>query len=238
MRYLGLLLVLVLLGCGDDEDAACTSEGDGDLILTTDRLALSAPDSLSNVKMTVADAVLNDVLDFTSGVPRRIIYRFVAPGRPNFDVILDYVGFTLPVEEGETYTLFIERTQQLNPAAMAFSISDSVGIRYLGVNDWRPEAGVLEGGFPDLGSDGLRVSFLDAGCPPRVENTDCYRSITNYRLDFFVGNGSALTLKNGESGQTGNWIFRAHKAELVLAKTCGLLDANGMSFSVERSGLR
>lgn len=247
MRYLGFLLVLclalgsnlALLGCGDDEDAACLSEGDGDLILKADRLVLSAADSLSNSKTTINDAVLNDILDFTSGVPRRIVYQFTAPGQPSgFEIILDYIGFTLPVEEGEIYTLYIERTQQLNPPASALSISDSVGIRYLGVNDWRPEAGVFEDGFPDLGGDDFRVGFLDAGCSPRVENTDCYRSITNYRLDFFVGTGTALALRNGESGQTGDWIFRTHKAELVLAKACGLLDANGMSFSVERSGLR
>jgi len=245
MRYLGLMLVLclalgsnlALLGCGDDEDAACLSEGD-DLILKTDRLELSAADSLSNIKTTINDAILNDILDFTSGVPPRIFYQFTAPGRPSFDVILDYIGFTLPVEEGETYTLYIERTQQLNPAASAFSISDDLGIRYLGVNDWKPEEGVFEGGFPDLGGDDFGVGYLDAGCSPRVENTDCYRSITNYRLDFFVGSEPVVTLRNGESGQTGNWIFRAHKAELVLAKACGLLDANGMSFSVERSGLR
>jgi hypothetical protein len=246
MKYLGLLLVLslglgvnlTLSGCGDDEDAACISEGDGDLLLSTDRLVESAPDSLSNVKMTISGAVLSDILDFTSGVPRRIIYRFTAPGRSTFDLILEYIGFTLPVVEGETYTLYIERTQNLTPAAKAYSISDSVGIRYLGVNDWKPEAGVFENGFPDLGGEDFRVAYLDAGCTPRLENTDCYRSITNYRLDFFVGSGSALTLRNGESGQTGGWVFRAHKAEQVIAKACGLLDANGMSFSVEREGLR
>ena len=250
MKYVGLLLVLglglgsnlALLGCGDDEDEACLSEGDGNLTLTTDGLILSAPDSLSNVKMTLTDALLTDILDFTAGVPRRIIYRFAAPRRPNFDVILDFIGFTLPVEEGETYTLYIERTQQLNPAASAFSISDEQGLRYLGVNDWRPEAGVFTGGFPDLFANGevspLRVAFLDAGCTPRVENTECYRSITNYRLDFFVGTEPGLGLKNRESGQVGNWIFRAHKAEQVIAKACGVLNANGMSFSVERGGLR
>lgn len=250
MKYLSLLLVLglglgwnlALLGCGDDGDEACLSEGDGNLTLATDRLDLSAPDNLSNVKMTLTDAVLTDILDFTSGVPRRIVYRFAAPGRPNFDVILDFIGFTLPVEEGGTYTLYIERTQQLNPAASAFSISDEQGLRYLGVNDWRPEAGVLTGGFPDLLSDGemstLRVALLEAGCSPRVENTECFQSITNYRLDFFVGGEAGLGLRNGESGQAGNWIFRAHKAEMVIAKACGLLNANGMSFSLERSGLR
>ncbi len=250
MKYVGLLLVLVLglgsnlalLGCGDDVDEVCLREADGNLILSTDRLILSAPDSLSNVKMTLNGALLTDILDFTSGIPRRIVYRFAVPGRPNFDVILDFIGFTLPVEEGETYTLYIERTQQLNPAASAFSISDDQGLRYLGVNDWRPEAGVFERGFPSLLADGeesqLRVAFLDPGCSPRMENTDCFRSITNYRLDFFVGNEPGLGLKNGESGRVGNWIFRAHKAELVIAKACGLLDANGMSFSVERGGLR
>jgi hypothetical protein len=142
------------------------------------------------------------------------------------------------VEVGQTYTLYIERTQTLNPAAFALSISDDQGIRYLGVNDWRPGAGVFKTGFPDLGSENFRVSLLDTGCKPRVENTKCYRSITNYRLDFSVGSEPVLPLKNGETGQAGGWIFRAHKAEVVIAKACGLLDANGMSFSVERSGLR
>jgi len=245
MRYLGLLLVLclglgsnlALLGCGDDEDPSCLSEGDGDLKVSTSGLALSAPDSLSNAKTTVTGAVLSDVRDFTSGTPPQIVYTFSAPGRPDFNVTLNYIGFIFPVEEGETYTLFYERTQNLNPPASAFSISDDQGILYLGVNDWRPGAAVFETGFPELGGEAFRVALLDAGCKARVENTDCYRSIKNFRLDFFVGSEPVLPLKNGESGQTGNWIFRAHKAEEVIAKACGLLDANGMSFSVESSGL-
>ena len=49
---------------------------------------------------------------------------------------------------------------------------------------------------------------------------------------------SPLGLWNSDNGQVGYWTFHVHKAALVLAKACGLLEQNGMSFVMEREGAR
>ena len=229
----------VLTGCSSTSPE-CEQESDGEFRYAT-APQLGAPDSTSNVSITVVNAVLDTIVDFSNNVSPKIEYRFRAAAYPRLDVSIDYIGSRIPVEQDSTYTLFFEKTQGSEPKSMAISISDAQGLLYLAVNDWFPSsderARVFENGYPSLGADGeLRVFLVGAGCEPRVEN-DCFRSITNQRLDFVVGSAAALELWNGEQGQVGSWIFRVHKAEDVVPNQgclAAILAANGVSFSVER----
>jgi len=261
MRRQGLLPVLLLLwgvavvglfGCSNDPEE-CLRECDGDFFFVTDP-GLPAPDSLSNVNATLTGATLVDIEDFSTfpGDPK-VNYVFSVPGRGRVDINMNYIGWTLPVEIGQTYTLFVERTQGLVPAAMALMISDDQGMRFLGVNDWRPNTDsqenprryrVFAGGdtYSDLNGDGdLRVFLGGGGCEPRVVNSTCFLEITNLQLTFVVGSTQQLRLWNRDTGRLGNWVFHVHKAERVVGKSnCdeGLQGQNGMSFFVERDGLR
>lgn len=243
------IVLAAAVGCNSQPDY-CTTPSEGDFSFLIDP-PLTAADSLSNIDQTIGDATLVEIQDYSTAVNPQILYRFQALGHPRLDVILSYLGSTLPVEVGQTYTLHIEHTQGLNPAAMALTVSDDQGIRFLGVNDWRPNTDtslprrfhVFTGGdnYGDLNGDGLlRVYFSSASCDPRVSNTDCYFEISNVRLDFTLGSNQ-VKLHNGEEGKLGSWIVHVHKAEVVVAKTScrdALLDQNGVSFYVERGGLR
>ena len=242
--FLGVLcLGWVLTGCSETPPE-CERANDGEFVYSTVP-QLGASDSTSNVQVTVVDAVLDTIVDFSNNVSPKIEYRFRATAYPRLDVSVDYIGSTIPVEQDSTYTIFFEKTQGSPPKSMAISISDEQGLRYLAVNDWYPSgderARVFENGYPALGNDGEpRVFLVEAGCEPRLED-DCFRSITNYRLDFVLGSEPPLELWNGEEGQVGSWIFHVHKAEEVIPNQgcfAGILAANSISFSVERSGLR
>jgi hypothetical protein len=240
------LIVLVaggLTAC-DDENKACLEEHEGDFTFYFDPQLPSGPDSTANIQRTITDAALVQIQHFVASVPPVIIYTFDVPNSSVNRAMTVYdLGRTLPLVEDSTYTITVDMTQRLNPPSMAIKIFDGAGLLFLGVNDWRPAgdpgAQVFESGYGELGDSGeLEVFFVNDGCDPRVENTDCFQQIRNYRMDFRVGNGNPLSLRNGETGSTGNWIFHVHKSQYVIAKACGLLDQNGVSFVAEREGAR
>jgi hypothetical protein len=252
LLLLGGAAVIGLSGCSNEPEE-CLRECEGDFFYFTDP-GLVAPDSSSNAVATLVGATLVEIEDFSSfpGDPK-LNYIFSVPGTGRIDINLNYLGWTLPVEVGETYTLFLERTHGLVPPAMALMISDDQGMRFLAVNDWRPNTDpqvsprryrIFADGdtYTDLNGDGdLRVFLGGNGCEPRVSNTTCFLEITNQQLTFVVGSTQTLKLWNRETGRLGNWVFHVHKAEKVVGKSncaAGLEQQNGMSFFVERDGLR
>jgi len=243
------LIVTGAVGC-NGQSPECTTPSEGDFSFIIDP-ALTSADSVANIAQTITGATLTAIEDYSGAPEPRILYRFQATGHPRLDLFLSYRGSTLPVETGQIYTLRIEETQRLSPPAMALTISDAEGIRFLGVNDWRPNTDtnlpkrfhVFAGAdnYGDLNGDGLlRLYFSSASCDPRVYNSDCYLEITNVRLDFTLG-GKQLKLHNGQEGKLGSWLVHVQKAEKVVGKAdCqdALLNQNGVSFYVERDGLR
>jgi hypothetical protein len=153
---------------------------------------------------------------------------------------------TNPVVQGETYTLGFELTQWLTPPAMGIRILDAQGLRFFGVNDWRPAgtagAQIYESGYGGLNADGtLKVFFTDGGCTSLDVDYDCYREFTNRRLDFLIGTNGPLEMWHGDTGTLGAWRIHVHKGAYVVGRagcTDGLLNMNGVSFTLERAGLR
>lgn len=240
-----LLAAAALAACGEDPPE-CTQAHEGDLTFAFDPQLPAPPDSASNLTATLNGATLNDVLRFPGSDPPVIIYRFRTPSYNRLDMIFRDLGTDLPLAIDSTYTLMVDMTRGLVPPSMGLKILDGEGLRYLGVNDWYPSgdsrAKVFKNGYGDLGDDGaLRVFLSNTGCDPRVENTSCYLSITNRRLDFILGDRSRVGRYNGEEAVIGSWRFHVHKAEVVIGKQ-GCLEAlegqNGVSFFAERAGLR
>ena len=267
--YFTLILgAALLMGCEEDHPAECdlASKGqslppniqDGFVFSVVPNLPSATPDSTADIDVTV-NAVLDTMWANPNFLVPQFTYRFkaVPPGwfgtrdiRVN-DLLVDEEpdpakrGF--PVIKGQTYTLHFELTSpESYPPAMSIRISDSQGVRFFGVNDWRPGgttgAQIYENGYDDMDPDGeLRVAWSDGGCQTQDVDFSCYQEWTNRRLDFMIGNNGPLELWSSQEGTLGNWHFIVYKAVKVVGKAgCqeALLRQNGTSFTVERTGLR
>ena len=238
---LGVMALAVAAGCSSESEE-CLREFEGNLFFTFDPQLPSPSDSLMNIKLDIPDALLTDISPFPNNVPPVIFYRFSTPTYPRLDLRLDDLGSDLPLEVDSTYTLTVDLTQRLTPAAMGLKIFDRQGLLYLGVQDFRPSgdplASIFEDGYGNLNDSGeLQVFFGDTGCAPRVENTACFLEITNYRLDFLLDGGRSLGLYNGDEGTMAGWIFHVHKSSKVIGKQgcpLSLLEQNAVSFFVQR----
>ena len=262
MRAFWILLAAAVLGAfglvacgGDDEPGECGRRPEGDFFFTVTPRLPSGADSTADIERTIPGAVLDSILVGASFVPPIITYRFHAPGFPRLEIQLtdllanrepDAAKRGFPVVKGETYTLGFELNQRIVPPAMGIRILDAQGLRFFGVNDWRPAgtagAQIFEGGYGGLNADGeLKVFFADVGCTSLDLDYNCYAEFTNHRLDFLIGAVGPLELWSGDTGTLGAWRIHVHKgAKVVPQAGCfpALLDANGVSFTVERVGLR
>ncbi len=256
--WLAALAGLALLaGCEEEHPAECDLAAKGDFVFAVVPKLPSGPDSTADIEATV-NAVLDSIIATPNFIPPLITYRFRAVPSGSFgtrDIRLNDLlvneepdpakrGF--PVVKGQTYTLHFELSQQIVPPAMSIRISDAAGVRFFGVNDWRPAgttgAQIYENGYDDLSPDGeLRAAWSDGGCQTQDVDFSCYQEWTNRRLDFMIGNNGPLELWSGQVGTLGNWHFIVYKAVKVVGKagcTEALLRQNGTSFTVERTGLR
>ena len=252
-----ILGVALLIGCKEDHPAECDLADKGDFRFEVVPSLPSGADSTADI-----DIGVNAVLDTMWANPNfsvpLITYRFRAVPSGSFgtrdirlyDRLLDEEpdpakrGF--PVVQGQTYTLHFELSQQIYPPAMSIRISDAQGIRFFGVNDWRPSgtsgAQIYENGYGDFNPGGeLSVAWAEGGCQTQSVDFTCYQEWTNRRLDFLIGNDGPLGLWSGQQGMLGSWQFIVYKAVKVVGKAgCfeALKNQNGASFTVERTGLR
>ncbi|HET9232513.1 MAG TPA: hypothetical protein VFP10_00030 [Candidatus Eisenbacteria bacterium] len=253
---LALLLGLCVIGvaCEEESPAECDLDPQGDFLFSLDPRLPSGPDSTADIERTITGAVLDTIMVAPNFIPPLITYRFHAPGFSRLDIRLidllveeetDPAQRGFPVVKGETYTLDFELTQQVVPPSMSIRISDGEGVRFFGVNDWRPAettgAQIHESGYPEIDGAELRVLFSEVGCETQDVDFDCYQEFTNRRLDFLIGNNGPLELFSNQRGTLGPWDIFVYKAAKVVAKagcTESLLRQNGVSFTLERAGLR
>jgi len=252
-----LVLAGFVAGCNEDTSKAeCDLASKGDFVFSVAPELSAGSDPSADIDLSV-NAVLDTVIASPNFTIPIISYRFRAVPSGSFgtrDIRLNDLlvneqpdpakrGF--PVVQGQTYTLHFEMSQ-IVPRALSIRISDAGGVRFFGVNDWRPAgttgAQIWENGYPDLTPDGqLKVVWVDGGCQTQDVDTDCYQEWTNRPLDFMIGNNGPMELWSGQEGTLGNWHFIVYKAVKVVAQAgCneGLLRQNGVSFTVERTGLR
>jgi hypothetical protein len=259
----GFWLILIagaalLIGCEEDRSAECDLAAKGDFVFFVVPGLPSGSDSTADIDLTVASAVVDTIIVAPNFTIPTITYRFRAVPSGWFgtrdirlnDVLLsqepDPAKRGFPVVQGQTYTLHFELSQQIYPPAMSIRISDAQGIRFFGVDDWRPSgttgAQIYENGYGDFNPGGeLSVAWADGGCQTQSVDFSCYQEWTNRRLDFLIGNDGPLGLWSGQQGTLGSWHFIVYKAVKVVSKAgCfeGLLKQNGVSFTVERTGLR
>jgi len=247
----------LLTSCEEDRAAECDLAAKGDFVFSVVPRLPSPSDSTADIDVSV-NAVLDTVIAAPNFIPPLITYRFTAVPAGWFgtrdirltDLLVseepDPAKRGFPVVKGQTYTLHFELSQQVIPPAMSIQISDVGGVRFFGLNDWRPSgttgAQIYENGYNDLDPDGeLRVQWSDGGCQTQNVDFNCYQEWTNRPLGFMIGNDGPLELWNGQEGTLGNWHFIVYKAAKIVAKagcTESLLRQNGTSFTVERTGLR
>jgi hypothetical protein len=248
-------LAALLAGCKQDPPYGCDLPAQGEFVYSVIPQLPSGTDPTADISLTISGAVLDTVIVTPNVTKPLLTYRFHAPGYNRLDVQLNDVlvdaepdpakrGF--PVEKGQTYALHFEMSQHVVPPAMAIQIKDAAGVRFFGVNDWRPGgtdgAQIYENGYGSLNDDGqLEVLFIDVGCESQNVNFDCYQVFSNRRLDFVIGSDGPLGLFSGEVGTLGHWLIHVYKGAKVVGKagcTEALLHQNGVSFTMERVGLR
>ena len=223
-----LALGLVAAAC-DDQPEECKRLPEGEF---TFRLDPSRADEPYTLTATVQS------IEYFAGEPATYEYRLRTPQSQTIVLTVDDLGYSLPVEVGQSYTFNVHSVGGV-PAANGIRISDASGLRFMAVTDWRPNFSVFTEGYGSLGDGGiLQVFFQDDGCDPRVEDTRCFLEIRNYRLEFVAG-GQRVRLWNRQEAKLAGWRIHALKTTVVKVKSdCPEELQQQISFFVERDGIR
>ena len=228
-------VILAALGLGliaaacSDQPEECKRLPEGEFTFRLDPAAAGDPYTLT---ATV------ESIEFFPGEPSSYEYRLRTSQSQIVLLILDDLGYSLPVEVGQSYTFDVHSVGGV-PPANGIRISDASGLRFMAVTDWRPNFSVFPEGYGNLGDVGaLQVFFQPDGCDPRVEDTTCFLEIRNYRLEFVAG-GQRLKLWNAQEAKLAGWRIHALKTAVVKVKTdCPDKLQQQISFFVERDGIR
>ncbi len=229
----GLAFSAAVSGC-NNEPKECTRGAEGEYLI-----------------QQMDPPVFGSVLSFTATVVSARSFASVPPSSEYkiqrhsdnqvITLLIQDLGHPLPVATGSAYDFQLEMIGGVPPTS-AIKVSDSQGVRFLGVSDWKPNYSVFTGGYGDLAAGGsagtLQVFFGSAGCSARVENTKCFNEIRNYRLEFLLGASTRAKLWQGDQGAIGGWTAHVYKAEIVqVTSDCVDQLQNQISFFVERDGL-
>lgn len=224
---LAIVSAVLVAGCGGD-DEHCLRTDQGAFTFSVD------PQLADGVRTFTAVLESEDFLAFD---PPLVRYTFRGAGGGGQTVLdLPDNEIRLGLVPGRTYTVEIQ-SRDLDGTVIrgyALAASDSAGLAFFAVSDYRPYpdefALVFQDGFP---LEGLEVRFEGAGCDPRVEDTLEYRSITNRRLAFELG-GTTIRLHQKEAGILGPWTVRVFRAQELVVKNA-LLNDTQVSFSFTRT---
>ncbi len=223
-----LALSLVAAAC-NNEPEECKRTPEGEYTFRLDPSRASDPYTLTATVQSV---------EYFAGQNPSYEYRLLTTQSQTIVLTLDDLGYSLPVEVGQSYTFNVQNVGGV-PAANGIRISDASGLRFMAVTDWRPNFSVFTEGYGNLGDLGtLQVFFQPDGCDPRVEDTTCFLEITNYRLEFVAG-GQRVKLWNRQEAKLAGWRIHALKTGVVKVKSsCPEQLQQQISFFVERDGIR
>ncbi len=219
-------VVAGLAGCSDDDPPECTRAVAGEFILDADPPMM---ETTTTFTATVTSA------EYFPTPPPLWDYRLRTDEGAAIQIQVKAAAFSLPVEVDSTYTFILERHLAGNLVpSNGLKIFDGQGLRYLAVYDWLPNSTIFKDGYGNLAGDGaLQVFYQDGGCPPREENTDRIKELTNYRLEFLIGDDLRAQLWHGEQAHLGRWIVGLEKAILIQAKDPQYAQ-NQISFFIQR----
>jgi len=85
-------------------------------------------------------------IEYFAGEPATYEYRLRTPQNETIVLTLDDLGYSLPVEVGQSYTFNVQSVGGV-PAANGIRISDASGLRFMAVTDWRPNFSVFTEGY-------------------------------------------------------------------------------------------
>ena len=226
-------VILTALGLGlvaaacDDQPEECKRTPEGEFTFRLDPSRANDPYTLTATVQSIEPV---------AGEPATYEYRLLTQESQTIVLTLDDLGYSLPVEEGQSYTFDVQSVGG-KPAANGIRISDASGLRFMAVTDWHPNFSIFTEGYGSLGDNGtLKVFFQDDGCDPRVEDTTCFLEIRNYRLEFVAG-GQRVKLWHRQEAKLAGWRIHVLKASVVMVKAgCPEELQQQISFFVERDG--
>lgn len=229
----GVILAALALGlfaaACDDQPEECKRLPEGEFTFRLEPGRAGDPYTLTATVQSI---------EYFAGDPSIYEYRLLTPQNQTIVLTLDDLGYTLPVEAGQSYTFEVHSVGGV-PTANGIRISDASGLRFMAVTDWRPNFSVFTEGYGSLGATGqLQVFFQADGCDPRIEDTTCFLEVTNYRLEFVAG-GQRVKLWNQQEALLAGWRIHALKTSLVKVKSgCPEELQQQISFFIERDGIR
>jgi hypothetical protein len=223
-----LALGMIAAACSDEPEE-CKRTPEGEFTFRLDPARAGDPYTLT---ATV------EAIEYFAGENPTYEYRLRTPQSQAIVLTLEDMGYSLPVDVGQSYTFDVQNVGGV-PAANGIRISDASGLRFMAVTDWRPNFSVFTDGYGSLGDTGtLQVFFQPDGCDPRVEDTTCFLEVRNYRLEFVAG-GQRVRLWHRQEAKLAGWRIHAMKASVVKVKSgCPEELQQQISFFVERDGIR
>lgn len=228
-----LAALVPLAGCGEDEaEGNCALGDQGNLIFQVDPV-------LTGTTLNFTGTLI-DIQSFPSNDPPVIFYIFQNLSGQTRTIRLEDIGLDFPLTEGSIYSLRIEEDRRTPPIAVSLFITDEQGdFVYFAVNDYRPNNQLYLDGYPDIDGLELNVFFTDDGCISRFEDVGCIASIRNHRLEFVIDDGTyRRSLWNGQDAEAGPYLIHVFRSQAVVAEPGCQAENNGVSFSIERDGLR
>ena len=221
-------LVLSTAGC-DDQPEECVRLPEGEFSFSMDPARADDPYTLIATVQSI---------EHYDGNPSVWVYHLATQSSGTVTLTLEDLGYSLPVEQGQSYRFDVHSVGGV-PAAHGLRISDDEGVRFLAITDWLPNYSIFSDGYGTIGTGTLQVFFGDAGCDPRVDNSDCFVEIRNYRLEFLLGGTARTKLWNAQETRLNGWRIHALKSGRVMVKAeCPEKLQQQISFFLERDGIR
>jgi len=212
-----VLGLLVLAGCGkSDEDCDSPDEGFFSFAMVPD-------DGPATFTGTLHQVAFLDAFD-----PPRMEYTFLPDGGGTVRILASTLGYSMgeesvDLETGKTYTVVTQTVTDEFLTTYGVMFSDDEGVVLIMESDWFAANNTPDGAFDyvlapnEYGSLDLTVNFVDVGCNARVANSADYRSIRNWRLEFFL-DGARAILGNKNTARLGAFEIHAWRAQQLEPK--------------------
>ena len=220
-------LALGLVSCSEDIPEVCTRASEGEFLIRLDPESFADPFRFT--------AVLEELNVFES--PPSARYRFRLANQQTLALFVPDLGYLLPMEVGQTYT--VEAVVKGGvPGATGIRIFDGSGLLHVAVADFTPNQRVFASGYGTT-PDGKRlgVRFDNGGCPDIAEDNECLQGLTNRVLVFEIDGVARGVARHGESVTADGWVMHCYKA-ISVVPSCPSELQNQLSFFIEREDAR
>lgn len=225
-------IVVLAAGCRqpavpDADPVTRDGEGRGRTADACTAEPLVAFDASLDVPMSETTLEFEGVLESSDPADEfgRVSYRFTSSGGPRRLVVR---GATLPLRDGASYAVRVERVGG-SPPASGLLVRDANGLVFAAASDQTIGGLVLAGGVP-----GFALRLENSTCASRGAG-ECFRAAVNRPLRVQHGDASA-TLHHGDVARLGAFDVRCLIAQQVEYGGCPDFALHAVSFTIARAG--